>query len=363
VNESDVEDFQAKIAELIRDPQLPIFHDFRLQTSKTTWIWVESAISNMLFFKTVKALVINFRDITERKQAEFSLREAFERTEDYANRLRQLNDATITIHSAIHAQEIIQQVCDYARQLMNAHQATIALQTPNEATDYIYTASFSDSYSQDVVAKNPNRLIGYFGENLILCYTQDELESLPELVNLLTSLSGGEPPINGWMCAALTINGEIIGILDCTDKIEGQFSADDCKLMVQLSLIASSSIENHYLFQNQQLLQLDIKKNAQKVESAFNGIDIPFIIINAKGQIEFFNKSVMRLFPSLATASNINQHLPAAWIEAIETAKQEIPAHRTIEVEFAAQLQEVSYKAQIFNHQLGIGIMIEVQKG
>jgi len=359
VNESDVKDFQNTISELIRSPQLPIFYDFRLQISKTNWVWVESAISNMLYFKTVKSLVINFRDITERKEAEFSLREAFERTEDYANRLRELNDATITIHSAINAQEIIQHVCDYGRQLMNAHQATIALLTPSQATECIYATSFSDSYTRDVVVKKPNSLISHFGDNLILCYTQDELEANPEVVALLNGFTGGEPPINGWMCAALTINGAIVGILDCTDKIEGQFSADDCKLMVQLSLIASSSIENHYLFQNQQLLQLDMKKNAQKAELAFNGIEIPIIIIGVKGRIEFLNRSASSLFPRATISTNIKNHMPQSWIDAIEIAKSDLHANKTIDVNFKEQFNAVAYKAKIFNHQLGTCLMLE----
>jgi PAS domain S-box-containing protein len=63
------------ISNLIEDPtQHPtVVHRFRQKEG--AWLWVESTFTNLLNVKSIEAIVINFRDITERKKAENELRE------------------------------------------------------------------------------------------------------------------------------------------------------------------------------------------------------------------------------------------------------------------------------------------------
>jgi PAS domain S-box-containing protein len=61
-------------AEIVQEPGSRQRGVFRLQHSSGTWRWVEAVVSNMLDEPSVHAIVVNYRDITERKQAEETLR-------------------------------------------------------------------------------------------------------------------------------------------------------------------------------------------------------------------------------------------------------------------------------------------------
>ena len=49
-----------------------------------TWLWGEITITNLLAETSVRAVVVNLRDITQRKHAEEALRESEQRFRDYA---------------------------------------------------------------------------------------------------------------------------------------------------------------------------------------------------------------------------------------------------------------------------------------
>ncbi|HEY3389296.1 MAG TPA: PAS domain S-box protein, partial [Prolixibacteraceae bacterium] len=61
---------------LIRNPVLVIKLEYRFRKTDGGWLWVESTFSNQFAEPGIEAIVINFRDITGRKQAEERLRQS-----------------------------------------------------------------------------------------------------------------------------------------------------------------------------------------------------------------------------------------------------------------------------------------------
>ncbi len=58
------------LAELIQKPESRLKGSFRMRRVDGTWRWVEAVVTNLLNEPSVNAIVVNYRDITERKQAE-----------------------------------------------------------------------------------------------------------------------------------------------------------------------------------------------------------------------------------------------------------------------------------------------------
>lgn len=72
----DVEQTQHALMQAIRQPRVPVRHECRARTAKGEWIAVESFITNLVDEPSVKAIVVNFRDVSERRRAEEHLRRA-----------------------------------------------------------------------------------------------------------------------------------------------------------------------------------------------------------------------------------------------------------------------------------------------
>jgi PAS domain S-box-containing protein len=96
---------------------------FRLQRSDGTWRWVEAIVTNLLDNPSVQAIVVNYRDITERKQAEENYQAIFEKSAEGIfqsspeGRFINVNPAMAHIYGYASPQEMIEAIHDIAQQI------------------------------------------------------------------------------------------------------------------------------------------------------------------------------------------------------------------------------------------------------
>ena len=72
----------SNLGRLISDPSYIPTMQYRFLDKKGDWIWIEITMSNLLADPSVESIVINFRDIADRKQAEEELVKAKEKAEE-----------------------------------------------------------------------------------------------------------------------------------------------------------------------------------------------------------------------------------------------------------------------------------------
>ena len=78
------DDARNRFATALVSPDSVLPRDRLIQHKNGTWLWTETTMTNLLGEPSVRAIVVNLRDISGRKQAEQALRESEQRFRDYA---------------------------------------------------------------------------------------------------------------------------------------------------------------------------------------------------------------------------------------------------------------------------------------
>ncbi|MBI4661441.1 MAG: PAS domain S-box protein [Verrucomicrobia bacterium] len=74
VHEEDLPAAREKLKELLATPGGTVWLQFRKRHKNGSWIWIEATAANLLREPSVEAVVVNFRDVTERLSLEAQLR-------------------------------------------------------------------------------------------------------------------------------------------------------------------------------------------------------------------------------------------------------------------------------------------------
>ena len=76
IHPEDLKATRRSLLEVIQCPRVPVRHECRFRSPQGDWIWVEAWVNNLLDEPSVGAVVINFRDVSERHRADEELRRA-----------------------------------------------------------------------------------------------------------------------------------------------------------------------------------------------------------------------------------------------------------------------------------------------
>jgi signal transduction histidine kinase/DNA-binding response OmpR family regulator len=192
----------------------------------------------------------------ERQQAEHALQESRIRERQQASRLQKLAEASLIINSTLSLAEILQLITEQAREIIEAHQSVASLTADESGSQAINAVSLSDKYPQwQASDQKPDSASIY----TLVCrlqgpmrMTQAELEAHPTEWEFSKS-PDKHPPMRGWLAAPLTSrNGKNIGLIQLSDKYEGEFTEEDETILVQLAQMASAAIDNAWLYQESQ---------------------------------------------------------------------------------------------------------------
>ncbi|MBA3481384.1 MAG: response regulator, partial [Pirellulales bacterium] len=192
----------------------------------------------------IVGVVLVFRDVTERRRAdEASIRRS--------EQLRRLAQVATRINVAHDVSSVIGIVTEEARSLIGAHQSIASMTTDQNCARAINAVSLSEKYAEwnndDTKPDGSDIYSLICRTNMPMRMTQAELEAHSAWTG---KVSGKLPPIRGWLATPLIgRDGRNIGLVQLSDKYEGEFTEDDEYVLVQLAQIASVAVENARLYE------------------------------------------------------------------------------------------------------------------
>jgi PAS domain S-box-containing protein len=177
---------------------------------------------------------------------------------------QRLADAACTMHSLASVGKVIQTVTDEARSIIGANYAAARMSLNENWSRIIQAVSASEKYAAWKTHHIPpegsrlDQLVCWPNQPVRLA--EDELAVHPICAEL-SKTEQHRPPLRGWLAVPLVNReGSNCGLIQLTDKYEGDFTAEDEALLIQLARLASVALENAWLYQsvqvaNQALLQ------------------------------------------------------------------------------------------------------------
>ncbi len=195
-------------------------------------------------------------EVAERKRAEGGRALLLTLEQQRATQLKQLSDAALMINSAPSIEVMLQAITEQTREIIGAHQASTSMISGGDWEHAINALSVSEKYAAWL---GPHRHVGGSAIHRLLCsanepvhMTQDELEAHPAWDGFGRA-SGKHPPMRGWLAAPLVSHdGSNMGIVQLTDKYEGEFTDQDEAILIQIAQMASVSIEKARLYREAQ---------------------------------------------------------------------------------------------------------------
>ena len=210
----------------------------------------------------------------------------------------------ITWHQTVDG--MLQEVVDQARNVMGAHQSMISLTRGDDLPPVISALSVSGKYARYKDQRNLPGGSGIYGmvreKNRVVRMTQAELEAHPRWHDF-QSYTASYPVIRGWLAVPLTGRiGQNIGMLQLSDKYDGDFTLLDEYVAIELAQLASVAIENARLLEQVRQLNAGLEKKVAertlalaRQEALFRALaeQAPQVIWTAdsKGVGNYFNRA------------------------------------------------------------------------
>ena len=173
--------------------------------------------------------------------------------QDYLFTLQRAADAAqaITWHQTLEG--TMQEIADQARGVIGAHQAAVSLVADSPHLPVIHALSLSEKYEPYRGLLKPADGSGIYSvvceSNRPVRLTQAELEA-DSCWRGFGDHADRHPPMRGWLAVPLIgKNGKNIGVLQLSDRYEGEFTKQDEYVALELSHLASAGLENSKLLE------------------------------------------------------------------------------------------------------------------
>ncbi|MBZ2209671.1 PAS domain S-box protein [Massilia soli] len=191
-------------------------------------------------------------DIHEVKIVESELARRLHAERRHSAVLAKVAAASNQLHTSASVDDIAAALVDIVRDILGTHQAVISLNAGDSGSQSINAVSLSDKYARFAGYQATPDGSGIYATvcrtNQPMRLTQHELERHPDWKGF-GAHHAEHPPMRGWLAVPLKAqDGSNIGLLQASDKEDGEFTEADEAILSQLASVAATGFENARLY-------------------------------------------------------------------------------------------------------------------
>jgi PAS domain S-box-containing protein len=221
---------------------------FRIRSGDRSLCWVAGRGTVHMEEGVPRRVLGTVMDVTERKRVEEGLESLLDREQRLGTQLRQLVETSFAINSDLSLEGLLRAVTEKARTIIGADQAFTTILADESLTVGSISTKYG-SWPTDVAspyAKGISSFVCRINQSVRLSH--DAMLAHPAWRGRMHE-EANRPPMRGFLAAPLIGRDERnFGLIQLSDKVDGEFTADDENILVQLAFVASAALENLRLF-------------------------------------------------------------------------------------------------------------------
>ena len=238
------------LGQLVNDPQLHPRERFRLLHRNGTWRWVEAVGTNLLDEPSIRGIVINYHDVTERVEAEQQVHRQLERL----NGLRVID---IAIGSSLDLNVTLDIVLHQAISLLKADAgAVLLINTQTQAVEYAASRGFQSSTLEKTQLGFDTGYASRVAVERKTIHISNVIETGDRLTNALHWENEGFVDYYG---VPLMVKGEVKGVLEIYHRSLLQIDPEWLDFLETLAGQAAIAIDNAQLFTSLQQANTELE--------------------------------------------------------------------------------------------------------
>lgn len=291
IHPEDLSGLTKKLAQVLENPGEIKTFQYRFRHKKGFWCWLESTVTNLVHDETIHALIFNYRDITQKKEASLLL----ERQLKFTRALNSIADVIAT--GKDHQNRILEEMARLAGETMETDRCLIF------KIDYFsgQATSIAKWHRANYEEKNPGQEsfpVGLFSEaeRAIRLRKVQYIDSHVQKVNPLFKKDGSDHLIHTvmgiksllWFPFEISSDGFFLLAFNQMTAIH-HWKQDEFEFVTALASEVSIAIENIHLHGH-------LLKTLNELEILVEGIPDSVFFKDATGRWLVTNKSAQKLF-------------------------------------------------------------------
>ncbi len=248
------DDFQenARLFEqILQRPNAIRSSEFRFRHKDGSWHWIKAVGTNLLAEPNIEAIVVNFHDITERKQAEAELAQR-------AAHLGLINDIGSKIAAMLDLDDVLRSAARLVQETFGYHHVALFLLDREWARLRAVAGSYETYFPPGHGQKLSQGIIGWVGTHGEKVVAND-VSAEPRYISLIADRT----VTRAELCLPIKVAEQTVGVLDIQSPHLDTFSENDVLAMETLTHQIAAAIENARLYEAGQK-ELAERKQAEK---------------------------------------------------------------------------------------------------